>query len=320
MPGERHLHQRDEQAAVGAVVVGEQQPRGAQLRERRGELQQAAGLVEIGGLVAQLAVHLRERRAAQAVPAARPGRPATGSLRRSCSCSAGVSVRPASVTGANADTTSETGAMTHFSAPSASRQSVRIDSESLPTGMAMPSCGHSSFATARTVAYSAASSPRSPHAAIQLADRRICDSAAMSAASTLVIASATARRPEAGASSSATGLRSPMAIASPAHALVVGERHRHVAHRHLPRSHQLIAADETADGAIADGDEKGLVGHRRQAQHAVRGLAQDQRAGVEWPRRARRRSPPCASGAAACRAAPRAAYRPGRCRTAGRTP
>ncbi len=38
----------------------------------------------------------------------------------------------------------------------------------------------------------------------------------MSAAAMLVIASPTASRPEAGPSSSATGVRSPIAIASPA--------------------------------------------------------------------------------------------------------
>ena len=47
---------------------------------------------------------------------------------------------------------------------------VFIDSESLPTGMLMPSCGHSSMPTARTVSNSAASSPGWPAAAIQLAD------------------------------------------------------------------------------------------------------------------------------------------------------
>ena len=50
--------------------------------------------------------------------------------------------------------------------------------------------GHSSLPTACTVAYSAASSPGSPQAAIQLADSRTCDSEPMSAARMLVIASA----------------------------------------------------------------------------------------------------------------------------------
>jgi hypothetical protein len=48
-----------------------------------------------------------------------------------------------------------------------------------------------------------------------LADRRTVVSPAIEAAAMLVSASATARRPEAGASSSATGARSPIAMASP---------------------------------------------------------------------------------------------------------
>jgi hypothetical protein len=65
---------------------------------------------------------------------------------RSC----GVSARRASSLGANADTMSESGATTSFVCPP-SCHVVRIDSESLPTGIATPSCGHSSSATARTV-------------------------------------------------------------------------------------------------------------------------------------------------------------------------
>ena len=49
-------------------------------------------------------------------------------------------------TGAKADTTSESGATTSF--PS---HAVRIDRESLPTGIEMPSAGQSSSATAFTV-------------------------------------------------------------------------------------------------------------------------------------------------------------------------
>ena len=46
---------------------------------------------------------------------------------------------------------SDTGATT-LRSTLPSRHAVFIDSESLPTGIAMPSCGHSSFATACTVA------------------------------------------------------------------------------------------------------------------------------------------------------------------------
>jgi hypothetical protein len=72
-------------------------------------------------------------------------------LGRSSSCRAGVRVRPASATGANAETMSDTGAMTLLRAPP-SLQVVRMDSESLPTGIAIPSAGHNCLPTACTVA------------------------------------------------------------------------------------------------------------------------------------------------------------------------
>ena len=79
----------------------------------------------------------------------------------------------------------------------------------------MPSAGHNSRPTALTVAYSAASSPGSPQAAIQLAES-LTRSSSMGAASRLVMASPTAMRPEAGALTVASGVRSPMLMASPA--------------------------------------------------------------------------------------------------------
>ncbi len=69
-----------------------------------------------------------------------------------------MSVPRTSVTGAKAETISDTGATTSLAAP-ASSHLVRIDSESLPTGMLMPSAGHSSMPTALTVSYRRASSP-----------------------------------------------------------------------------------------------------------------------------------------------------------------
>lgn len=65
---------------------------------------------------------------------------------RSC----GVSVLRASSTGANAETMSESGAVTSRRSP-ASCHTVFIDIESLPTGIEIPSAGQSSSATARTV-------------------------------------------------------------------------------------------------------------------------------------------------------------------------
>jgi hypothetical protein len=63
--------------------------------------------------------------------------------------SSGVRARRTSVTGANALTISDSGAVTERSSP-LSRHTVRIDIESLPTGIATPSAGHSSAPTACT--------------------------------------------------------------------------------------------------------------------------------------------------------------------------
>ena len=128
-------------------------------------------------------------------------------------CSCGVSVPRTSDSVAKAETISDTGAVT-CRASSPSVQRVRIDRLSLPTGTLMPSAGHSSMPTALTVSYSAASSPGSPQAAIQL-QLSFTRGRSMGAASRLVMASATAMRPEAGASREASGERSPMAMASP---------------------------------------------------------------------------------------------------------
>jgi len=128
----------------------------------------------------------------------------------------GVIVRRTSVTRANAETTSETGAVTALSSPDlGSRHVVRIDIESLPTGIETPSAGQSSMPTAFTVSKRVASSPGCPAAHIQFAESFTSPSSAIAAAAMLVIASPTAMRPEAGPSIRASGARSPIAIASP---------------------------------------------------------------------------------------------------------
>ena len=98
---------------------------------------------------------------------------------------------------------------------SPSCQLVFIDSESLPTGTARPSAGASSRPIARTASNSAASSPGWPAAAIQLADSLTWPSGPMAAAARLLSASPSAMRAEAAGSISASGGRSPIAIASP---------------------------------------------------------------------------------------------------------
>ena len=76
----------------------------------------------------------------------RPRSTSTSSVSPASLRSCGVSVPRASSTGAKAETMSDSGATTSF--PS---QAVRMDRESLPTGIEMPSAGQSSSATARTV-------------------------------------------------------------------------------------------------------------------------------------------------------------------------
>ncbi|MNF65993.1 hypothetical protein D3C84_477760 [compost metagenome] len=119
-----------------------------------------------------------------------------------------------SLTRAKPEMISDSGEVTLLSSP-LSCQRVFMDIESLPTGMVMPSAGHSSMPTALTVSYRRASSPGWPAAAIQLADSLISEIFSMLAAARLVMVSPIAMRPDAGASSRASGVRSPTAMASP---------------------------------------------------------------------------------------------------------
>ena len=132
----------------------------------------------------------------------------------SLSCNCGVKVPRTSFSVAKALTIKLTGEVTLRVSLSACH-CVRMDKLSLPTGIDTPNAGHSSMPMALTVSYKAASSPGSPQAAIQLA-LSLTRANSMGAANKLVMASATAMRPEAGASSAANGVRSPMLMASPA--------------------------------------------------------------------------------------------------------
>ena len=147
---EGHLEQGRDEPAVGAVVVGEHEARRAQLRERGREAR--AGRRRRRGRA------LRRRPARTPAPArsrragSRPRPRSTSSSAlgpRSRRAARASSSRARRVTGAKAVTTSESGAVTLRRTPSSSH-TVRIESESLPTGTAMPSAGQSSRPTART--------------------------------------------------------------------------------------------------------------------------------------------------------------------------
>ena len=65
--------------------------------------------------------------------------------------------------------------------------------------------------------------------------------------------------------------------------LEVGAGDGGVGHRNLPRAHHLVPSDQSRHGAIADGDEEGLVSHRGELQHASGGLDGVDSAGLERP-------------------------------------
>ena len=146
---ERHLEQRDREPAVRAVVVREQEPRIAQFADRGEERCEPRGVVDVGRQVAGPAVDLREAGTADAVaPAAEVDqdegrRPRVADEGRR-ECPPHVADRR---TGRDHHRERRVTACT----PAASRQLVRMESESLPTGIAMPSAGHSASPRACTV-------------------------------------------------------------------------------------------------------------------------------------------------------------------------
>ena len=107
------------------------------------------------------------------------------------------------------------GEVTDLSSPS-SCHAVRIDIESLPTGIVIPNLGQRSIPTASTVRNNFSSSPGDPAAHIQFADSLMSFISPIRAAHMFVKASPIAILPEAGPLTNASGVRSPIAIASPA--------------------------------------------------------------------------------------------------------
>ena len=176
---ERHLDERHEQAAVARCRDTRAARSRVQSLDQREERRERRRVVEVRRLVAELPVAPARAPSRRAAGGRRRGRCARAHVSPRSRRSSGVSVARASATGANAETISDTGAVTALSTPS-SRHVVRIDIESLPTGIEMPSATQSSSATARTVSYSAASSPGWPAGAIQFAESLTSPSRAMS--------------------------------------------------------------------------------------------------------------------------------------------
>ena len=215
MTGERHLGQRREHAAIGAIVIGEHQVLRAQLGDARRRTAPAArGSSQIGRVAPSSPIHLRQPRAAEPVA---PGAEIDQQQRRRAEIGAQLRRpgRRTSRTGANAETISDTGATMRLA-----RRRPRSSASSSTANPCRPEwrCRAPDRAPRRRrapwrTAPRLRPARRRPPSSWPTASR--LDSAPMSAARMLVSASATARRPDAGASSTATGVRSPIAMASP---------------------------------------------------------------------------------------------------------
>ena len=154
--GEGHLSQRDQQTAIRAVVVSQQ----FLLADQRLNCMKKPASCAASRTSAGLSPSWRYTCDSAVAPRVLAPLPrSTSSSRLSPSgCSCGVTVRRTSSTRAKAVMTSDSGeVISRCSVPCCQR--VFIDMESLPTGMVIPSAGHSSSPTAFTAAYRPASSP-----------------------------------------------------------------------------------------------------------------------------------------------------------------
>ena len=71
-------------------------------------------------------------------------------------------------------------------------------------------------------------------------------------------------------------------------ALVIGQRHRAVGHRHLPGADHLVAVGQASHGAVANGDQKAFGRHGGMGQHAQHRVLQAQRAELQRRETARK--------------------------------
>ena len=142
MTGEGHLHQGDEQAAVGSVVVGDEFAIAHQRLDGVEEALELDRVVQIRRLVTQLAIDLGQGRGAEALLAVakvdedKVGLTEIGTQLR------GDGIAHVLDPGKGGDE-QESGEVTLCSLPSCC-QRVFMDMESLPTGMVMPGPGRAS--------------------------------------------------------------------------------------------------------------------------------------------------------------------------------
>ena len=213
MTGKRHLRERREQAAVGSIVVGDEQAVGEAALDDVEERGQPPRIVEIGHRVAHLIPRQRQGRAAEAIVGPRRDRSAAARRRssgRSCGRDRQTHVRHGRKRGDDQRQRRRHGLPVPVGGPPrVHRHRVLADRNDEAERRAQLHADRANGVEERLVL------TRCPAAAIQLADSLTSCSFAMRALAMFVIASATAMRPDAGASTSASGVRSPIAMASP---------------------------------------------------------------------------------------------------------
>ncbi len=274
--GKGHLAHRRPQAAVGAVVVGQQHAAAfncwmAAKKRLRSSASSTSGTllpiccVTCARMLPPRRCLPRPRSMAISVVSAASPAAATG-------LSCGVSVPRTSVTGAKAETISDTGATTSLAAP-ASSHLVRIDSESLPTGMLMPSAGPQLHADrldgviqARVLAVLTVLTAGRHPVGRQLELRERGNRRRRDVGDGLADRHAARCRCVDDGQRRALAHRHGLAGV----ALVVERGDGHVGHRHLPRADHLVARVQPAHGTVADGDQERLAGDGRMAQHVAR--------------------------------------------------
>ena len=308
----------DEEAAVGAVVVGEDEPGGAQLGEGRVE-----ALIRSGSSTSGASFPVCPKTCARIEPPSRLRPPARSTKTRSVAPrsvrSCGVQVARTSSQGAKAETTSESGATTAFLTPvllprRAHRHRVLADGDADAEPRAEVE-GHRLHGVEEGGVLAGGAGGRHPVGreldARERRDRRRGQ-----------VGEGLADRHAPGGG--AVDDRDRRALAHGEGlarvALEGQQRRRAVGDRHLPRADHRVARAEAADRAVADRDQERLVGHRRVEQDAPDGLGEvDARPPRRGAAAGAGASRP-ASCAAACRGGPAGPCPPACCRRADRAP
>ncbi len=280
-----HFEQCREKPAVRAIVVGEDSAVGMERLHRLEKQLQGLGIVDIGRGVAELAVYLRQRRSAEAIPAVaevdqhedtllierkqrRQHAPCIGH-----SCKRGNDQRDrrrhrfvdavfapcrAHRHRILADWNAQAKRRTQFHRHCANRFVERCILAAM-SGRRHPVGGQLDIAQARY--------RRRGQVCERLAHRH-----------------SSGRRPVDERERRALAHRHRLAgVARKIH-----ERHRDIRHRHLPGPDHRVARAKAAHGPIADGDEKSLVGDRRQLEDAIHRISQAYVLHLDVPQGARR--------------------------------